>query len=239
MTSATLFLRPMPAIYRFVPVVLTSLVLAGCGAGAGLSVDKQSGFLGSTYSRLQQVPSTEDGVNIYRYKSPTFNMADYKGVMIDPVVIYQTATVDTTGKGITEEAIYKVRQEIDATLTRGASEQFNVVTKPGPGIARVSIAITGAEALGDGFKPRNLIPISAVLKLASGVAGVDSKNAMIVVEAKVQNSVTGQLLGEAVYTVAGESFRMQSSSVDAFQALAAKWVRTALRAAVGEKARTQ
>jgi hypothetical protein len=178
-------------------------------------------------------------VNVYRYKSPTFKMADYKGVMIDPVLIYQTATANTAGKGITEETIYKVRQEIDATLTRGASERFNVVTKPGPGIARVSIAITGAQALGEGFKPRNLMPISAVMKVASEAAGVDSKNAMIVVEAKVQDSVSGKLLGEAVYTVAGESFRMQSSSVEAFQSLAAKWVKTALREAVEEKARIQ
>ena len=233
------FSRTMPSMYRWAPVVLTSLVLAGCGAGAGLSADKQSGFLEGSYSRLQQVESPEDGVNIYRYKNPTFKMSDYKGVMINPVVIYQTAMADTAGKGITEETIYKVRQEIDSTLTRGASERFNVVTKPGPGIARVSIAITGAEAIGEGFKPRNLMPISAVMKVASEAAGVDSKNAMIVVEAKVQDSVSGQLLGEAVYTVAGESFRLQSSSVEAFQALATKWVKTALREAVEEKARIQ
>jgi|UniRef100_UPI004048ACD1 hypothetical protein len=233
------FTRAMPSMYRWAPVVLTSLVLAGCGAGAGLSADKQSGFLEGSYSRLQQVESPEDGVNIYRYKNPTFKMSDYKGVMINPVVIYQTATADTADKGITEETIYKVRQEIDSTLTRGASERFNVVTKPGPGIARVSIAITGAEAIGEGFKPRNLMPISAVMKVASEAAGVDSKNAMIVVEAKVQDSVSGQLLGEAVYTVAGESFRLQSSSVEAFQALATKWVKTALREAVEEKARIQ
>jgi hypothetical protein len=159
--------------------------------------------------------------------------------MINPVVIYQTATANTADKGITEETIYKVRQEIDSSLKRGASERFNVVNKPGPGIARISIAITGAEALGEGFKPRNLMPISAVMKVASEAAGVDSKNAMIVVEAKVQDSVSGQLLGEAVYTVAGESFRLQSSSVEAFQALAAKWVKTALREAVEEKARIQ
>lgn len=233
------FSRTMPSTYRWAPVVLTSLVLAGCGAGAGLSADKQSGFLDGSYSRLQQVESPEDGVNIYRYKNPTFKMSDYKGVIINPVVIYQTATADTADKGITEETIYKVRQEIDSTLKRGASERFNVVTNPGPGIARVSIAITGAEAMGEGFKPRNLIPISAVMKVASEAAGVDSKNAMIVVEAKVQDSVSGKLLGEAVYTVAGESFRLQSSSVEAFQALASKWVTTALREAVEEKARIQ
>ena len=237
--TTSLFSCSMPSMRRWVPAVLSTLVLAGCGAGAGLSQDQQSGFLGSSYDRLQPVPSNEEGVNIYRYKSPTFNLSDYKGVMIDPVVIYQTATADATDKGITEETIYKVRQEIDTTLARGASERFNVVSKPGPGIGRISIAITGAEAIGDGFRPRNLIPVSAVLNVASKVAGVQNKNAMIVVEAKIQDSVTGVLLGEAVYTVAGESFRLQSSSVEAFQALAVKWVQTALREAVRQKAQPQ
>lgn len=234
--TATLFSRSMPSMRRWVPVVLSTLVLAGCGAGAGLSKDQQSGFLGSGYDRLQPAPSTEDGVNIYRYKSPTLNLSDYKGVMIDPVVIYQTATADATGKGITEETIYQVRQKIDTTLARGASERFNVVSKPGPGIGRISIAITGAEAIGEGFRPRNLIPVSAVLNIASKAAGVQSKNAVIVVEAKIQDSVTGTLLGEAVYTVAGESFRLESSSVEAFQLLAVKWVQVALREAVQQKA---
>lgn len=236
----TLFARPTkskPAVGRWALIVLSATVLAACGGQAGLSQDQQSGFLGGGYDRLQPVPSAEQGVNIYRYKSPSFDLSKYKGVMIDPVVIYHTASPDAASKGITDETIYKIRREIDATLSRDANKRFNVVNKPGTGIARVSIAITGAEALGDGFKPRNLVPVSAVLRVASEAAGVASKNAMIVVEAKVQDSLSGVILGEAVYTVAGENFRFQSGSVQAFEALAVKWVQTALREAAGQRAR--
>jgi hypothetical protein len=55
----------------------------------------------------------------------------------------------------------------------------------------------------------------------------------------MQDSLSGVMLGEAVYTVAGESFRLQSSSAEAFQTLAVKWVKTALGEAVGQKARLQ
>ena len=99
----------------------------------------------------------------------------------------------------------------------------------------MSIAITGAQALGDGFKPTDLIPVRAVLGLASNAAGVNSKNAVLVVEAKVNDSQSGKLLGEALYVVSGETFRLESSSVEAFQKLAEKWVQTAVRVAAGRQ----
>jgi|AntAceMinimDraft_1070359.scaffolds.fasta_scaffold04806_3 hypothetical protein len=238
MSSLPLYAASRP-LRRWVPVILSAFVLAACGGQAGLTKEQQSGFLGSDYSRLTPVQGTEDGVKIYRYKSPSFNLSDYKGVMIDPVVIYQTATAETAKNGVTEETIYQIRRDIDATLARGASQRFNVVKEPGPGVARISVAITGAEALGEGFKPRNLMPISAVMKVASDAAGVNSKTAMIVVEAKLQDSVSGRLLGEAVYTVAGDSFRLESSSAEAFKEASVKWVQAALREAVSQKAQMQ
>ena len=221
-------------------VLSVSVLLAACASSGSKNVpiENQSGYLGaSEYARLQEVASPEEGVKIYRYKNPSFKVSDYKGVIIDPVVIYQTATDPKDGKGISEETIYQVRQDIDAAIKKGASNRFNVIDKPGPGVARISIAITGAETLGEGFKPRDLVPISAILNLASKAAGVESKKPFLVVEAKLQDSVTGKILGEAVYTVEGETFRLESSSVEAFKDLAIKWVRTALQVAAGERAR--
>jgi len=222
-------------------VLSVSLLLAACaGSGSkGVPQKNQSGYLGSNeYARLQEVPSPEDGVKIYRYKNPSFKMSDYKGMMIDPVVIYQTATTSKEGQGISEETIYQVRQDIDAAIKKGASNRFNVVDKQGPGVARVSIAITGAETLGEGFKPRDLVPVSAILNLASKATGLQTKKPFLVVEAKLQDSVTGKILGESVYTVEGETFRLESSSPEAFKELAIKWVRTAMQVAAGERARS-
>jgi hypothetical protein len=237
--SNTLFTGIAPSLRRVAPIVLSVLVLSACGGQAGLSAQSQSGFLGDSYDRLQQVPSEQSGVNIYRYKNPAFVLSNYKGLMIEPVVIYQSATSDAAGQGVTEETIQDVKTKINDALSGQAKQHFNVVTKPGPGIARLTVALTGAEALDEGLKPRNLIPVSAVITAASRVAGVQSKNAMIVVEAKLQDSVSGVTLGQSLYTVAGESFRLQSSSDQAFEALATKWVKTAVDQAVGQAAHSQ
>lgn len=210
-----------------------ALVLAACGT-TGLTETQKSGFLTSTeYNRLQPVASPAPGVQLYRYISPGFNRSDWKAVMIDPVILFQTALKNQGKKGLSEETIYQTRMLIDSELKEKAARRFNVVDKPGPGVARLSIAITGAEIEGDGFKPWNVVPVSAVLFAAQKAAGVDSKTPSLVVEAKMRDSVSGKILGEGVYVMSGETFRMESSSPEAFQKLAIDWVTTAVRVAAG------
>ena len=225
--------RGARCIRHFFMPALTAAVVLGC-AGGGLSPSEQSGFLGSNaYDRLQKVESPAPGVNIYRYISPDFRRSDYKGVMIDPVTLYQTVVKSEGNKGISEETIYQTRTIIDDSIRSTAAHRFHVVDKPGPGVARISIAITGAEVAGEGFKPRNLVPVSAVLTVAQKATGLDSKTAVLVVEAKLRDSVTGKLLGEGVYTMSSDTFRMESSTPEQFQMLAAAWVNTAVRVAAG------
>ena len=227
----------IPAFFRrathIVVLAVSASILVACGGG-GLSDAQKSGFLTSSeYNRLQNVGSPAPGVNVYRYVSPDFKRSDWKGVMIDPVVLYQTALKAEGKKGLTDETIYQTRMIIDRELHEKAAQRFNVVDKPGAGIARLSVAITGAEVEGDGFKPWNVVPISAVLFAAQKATGLDKKTPILVVEAKMRDSVTGKVLGEGVYTMAGETFRTESSTPEAFQKLAIDWVTTAVRVASG------
>ncbi len=212
-----------------------SLILAGCATSQkSLNPQLESGYL-KGYSRLAPIESPEQGVEIYGYRNPKIDISKYDAVIIDPVVIYQTATADAAGNGLTEETLYKVRQQITEKIRQDVAKHVKVVDKPGPGVAHLSIAITGAQTLSDGFKPTDLIPVRAVLNVASKATGLDDKNAMLVVEAKVNDSQSGELIGEALYTVSGESFRLQASSVEAFEKLADKWVQTAIRVAAGRQ----
>lgn len=214
-------------------LAISAGLLVACGGG-GLTDAQKSGFLTSSeYNRLQNVGSPAPGVNVYRYISPDFKRSDWKGVMIDPVILYQTALKAEGKKGLTDETIYQTRMIIDQELHAKAAQRFNVVDKPGAGIARLSVAITGAVVEGEGFKPWNVVPISAVLFAAQKATGLDSKTPMLVVEAKMRDSVTGKVLGEGVYTMAGETFRTESSTPEAFQKLAIEWVTTAVRVAAG------
>ena len=215
-------------------LVFCALSLVACGGGAGLSQSQKSGFLTSAeYNRLQEIDTTTPGVKLYRYVSPDFDRSQVKGVMIDPVVLYQTALKQQGQKGLTDETIYQTRMIIDKELKERASKRFNVVTEPGPGIGRLSVALTGAVIEGDSFKPWNVVPISAVLFAAQKASGLDSKTPSLVVEAKMRDSVTGKVWGQGVYVMSGETFRMESSSPEAFQKLAIDWVITAVRISAG------
>lgn len=217
----------------YLAIGLSVTALIGCGGG-GLTQSQKSGFLTSAeYNRLEEVDISTPGVKLYRYINPDFDRSQVKGVMIDPVILYQTALKGSGQKGLTDETIYQTRMLIDKELKERASRRFNVVDKPAPGIGRLSVALTGAVVEGDSFKPWNVVPISAVLFAAQKAAGVDSKTPSFVVEAKMRDSVSGKVWGQAVYVMSGETFRMESSSTDAFQKMAIDWVTTAVRVSAG------
>ena len=222
------------SLLKAAALVFCALTLVACGGGTGLSQSQKSGFLTSAeYNRLQEIDTTTPGVKLYRYVSPDFDRSQVKGVMIDPVILYQTALKQQGQKGLTDETIYQTRMIIDKELKERASKRFNVVTEPGPGIGRLSVALTGAVIEGDSFKPWNVVPISAVLFAAQKASGLDSKTPSLVVEAKMRDSVTGKVWGQGVYVMSGETFRMESSSPEAFQKLAIDWVITAVRISAG------
>lgn len=214
-------------------VGISAFALVACGGG-GLTQSQKSGFLTSSeYNRLQEVDIDQPGVKLYRYINPDFDRSQVKGLMIDPVILYQTALKGKGQKGLSEETIYQTRMIIDKELKERASKRFNVVDQPGPGIGRLSVALTGAIIEGDSFKPWNVVPVSAVLFAAQKAAGIDSKTPSFVVEAKMRDSVTGKVWGQGVYVMSGETFRMESSSPEAFQKMAIDWVTTAVRVSAG------
>jgi hypothetical protein len=92
----------------------------------------------------------------------------------------------------------------------------------------LTVAITGATVEAQKLKPRNLLPISAVITLASKATDTDQKTPSLMVELKFVDSVTHQLLRETVTVIRGDKFRNKSATDGAFQALAQEWVQDAL-----------
>lgn len=199
------------------------LAMSGCGGSQNL-VQKSSGFL-PDYSLLKPVSNPPSGTQIYTYSDPSFTPGQYNAVIVAPVILYQTATAD----GITDQQIENARTGIQNGIVQIASQKATVVTQAGPGVVRLSVAITGAKIQGAGFKAWNIIPISAAIKLATMATGTDSKTPTLMVELKFEDSVSGKLLREAVTTVSGDSFRGQVNTTQKFQQLAQTWVQQALQ----------
>ena len=210
---------------------LLAVFLVAC-AGVQSKPDPNEFIDASEYDRLKLV-STQPGIKIYRYLSPDFKRTDFRAVMVDPIVLYQSAEKDLGKKGITEETIYKVRNGMDISMRQMVRKQFGISYKPGQRVARLSTAVTGVVVEGDVFRPRRLVPISTVLKAAGQGATIGGSKPQLMVEAKLLDSVSGKLLGEGVYLVSSEQFRLEVDSPEKFQVLASQWVKTAISVATG------
>ncbi len=99
---------------------------------------------------------------------------------------------------------------------------------PGPEVASVSLAITGIEIGREGFKPRNVLPVSAVLFPAKKVTDLDTKRLALMVEATVPDSISRENLAEGVYTITGANFRPLSDTDEVLSDLAIEWAVTAV-----------
>lgn len=198
------------------------LALSGCGTSN--LTQKPSGFL-PDYSLLKPVANPPSGAQIYTYSDPTFIAGTYNAVIVAPVLLYETATEN----GITDQQIQSAQMNIQNGIIQIVSQKAPIVDKPGPGVVKLSVAITGAEIQKAGLEPWNIIPISAAIKLASMATNTNSKTPMLVVELKFTDSVSGKLLRETVTVLRGESFRGRVDTAQEFQQLAQTWVQLALQ----------
>lgn len=199
-----------------------AISISGCATSED-PTQKPPGFL-PDYTLLKQVDAP-DGMQMYTYKNPTVSRSDYDAGIVDPVTIYQGATSESA---VTSEQIENARAGIDKGIKQIVKKKVQVVTKAGPGVFRLHVAITGATLEKDSLKPWNLVPVSLALHMAQKATGLDNKKPILVVELKITDSRTGNLLKETVTTISGEKFRMESNTSSEFENLATEWVKQAL-----------
>jgi hypothetical protein len=185
----------------------------------------QSGFL-PNYSLLQTVPNTPDGTRVWRYRNEAVNPSAYRAVLLDPIFLNQTPTQNITAESLIQAKITLQDSMVQAVMSKG---NMQIVTKPGPGVVRISVGITGAEASANSLQPWNFTPIGLAANAAAYAAGVNAKTPALVIENKITDSQSNQLLGEGLIIVEGESFRTASASVDSFVEMAKKAVAASLK----------
>ena len=175
---------------------------------------------------LKAVPKTPEVTRVWRYRNDAVNPSIYTAVLIDPIYLNQAPTQNITAESLIQAKITLRDSMVQAIMEKG---NIKIVTKPGPGVARISVGITGAEASANSLQPWNFTPIGLAANAAAYAAGVNAKTPALVVENKITDSQSNQLLGEGLITVEGESFRTASGSVESFIDMAKKVVVAALR----------
>jgi hypothetical protein len=205
-------------------VVISSLMNLNAHADTALmQADKpESGFF-SDYSLLNPVNGPKD-TKVFRYTSTKFDPSNYKSVIIDSVVINQSSVDDK----ITNDIIEKTRLTLEENIKQKVTQFLALTQTPGAQTLKVNISISGADLATEGFKVRNLLPISAVLKLASKATNKDKKTAVLLIESKVTDSQTGELLKGTMVTISSESFRDNDEAGQEFENLAKKVVELAM-----------
>lgn len=224
----------MKKISLYAATVSFALALIACSNTPKLASESmpRSGFL-PNYSLLVPTFTTASDTRIWRYRKEGINPANYTAVILDPIYLNQTAT-----KEVSAESIAKARAALQASMIQAINARGNlkIVTQPGPGVVRVSAGITGAESSNDYLKPWNFTPIGLATNAAAFAGGVNSKTPALVVENKITDSRTNEILGMGLVTIQGESFRTSSGSVESFIAMTEKAVRVALETSANPSA---
>ena len=175
--------------------LLCLLLLSACTTTQKATVnqaDMNCAFLANDCSLL--TPGGEDQAGL-RYVNPAANWTKYNKIMIDPVTFWAG---DSTQMSASDQQmlVNYFSQQLNAQL----GQKFQIVNLPGPGVMKLDVALTDAEAATPVLRSISMIVpqahMLADLKyLATGsMPFVGAAQA----EAKVTDSVSGQILALAV-----------------------------------------
>jgi hypothetical protein len=172
---------------------IVSICLLLASAGPAVSGEQYSGFL-ENYPAFE-ADSDRKGALIY--KKPGTELKAYTKIMIDPIEIWYAP--DSKYKGIKPDDLKTLADTFLAAIVEELEPDYPVVSKPGPGVLGIRLAITNVYAK---KKKRGLLgytPIGFVATTAKNLAvgpGISLVDATIEVE--MLDSQTNERLGALI-----------------------------------------
>lgn len=150
-----------------------------------------SGFLGSDYSLLQPGAPGSGQEAMLAYTNTAVNFASYNKIMIAPVTFW----ADNDSK-VSSEDQQKLCDYFYNVLIADFGKNFTVVNEPGPGVAKLSVALSDATSATPVLRTISVIvPQAHALNLIkAGLTGTYAFVGSATGEAKLTDSATGQLL---------------------------------------------
>lgn len=205
-------------------VVLAGLLLAACSQTAAPEPNiiqrvegekpappPPSGFLGSDYSLMTPPTEGSEQKAMLRYVNPSVNWGSYNQIIIAPVTFW--AGDDSKVSAADQQALCNYSYN---EFVKVLSKSFILASQPGPGVLKLSVALTDATSAVPGLRSISVVvpqarALSAIKMVATGTyAFVGSAQGAL----KLNDSVSGLLLAAAVdKRVGGTSVK----NVDVFQ----------------------
>ena len=174
-----------------VMILAVGIMFAQCGCTAQRA--KKTGYL-SDYSKLEAQSDVS-----FRYLAPGNLLRDYSNFIIDPVVIHFHARSEAEGK-LKENEISDLKNYMHNALVTAIEARYEIVYRPGPGTARVRVAITDLKKSGI---IQNILPIGKAV--GSGLGGAS-------LEAELLDSQTGTQIAALVESQLGNRLSLDGYS---------------------------
>ena len=168
-------------------LLLVTTIISGCGTKETATTSEYSGFIGD-YEGLEATRD-EVGDDVLRWKSSDIEPGTYKKLMVDPIVFYPEPKPTPQ---VSAELLMKIGEYANEVLLREVGKVVPLVDQPGPDVLRMRVAITGISTHAEGLKAYEYIPIAAVVASASTAAGTRDREAALVAETELVDSMTGK-----------------------------------------------
>jgi hypothetical protein len=150
-----------------------------------------TGFLGNDYSLMTPPAEGSDQKAMLRYVNPNVNWGSYTKIMVAPVTYW--AADDSKVSAADQQALCDYAY---STTVKELGKNFVLTNQPGPGVMKLSLALTDATSAVPVLRSISVVVpqarvLSAIKMVATGTyAFVGSAQGA----AKLNDSVTGQLL---------------------------------------------
>jgi hypothetical protein len=185
-------------------VILAGLLLAGCAQtvapspsifqraqGKTPAPPPPSGFFGNDYSLLTPPAEGSGQQAMLQYTNTDINWGSYNAIIIAPVTFWGT---DDSKVSAADQQI--LCTYFDKALLNELGKNFAIADQPGPGVAKLSVALTDATSAIPVLRTISLVwPQGRVLSLIKlATTGTYPFVGSAQGEAKLTDSVSGQLL---------------------------------------------
>ncbi len=179
-----------------------------------------SGFLGD-YDRLHADP--EDPAFRWYVSSPGIVRNYHKFIIDAPEVLVSTGA---GYQALDPARVTDMTRHYLASMAAGLGQHYQVVTQPGPGVARLRTAVVGVVRVNPELRLRDAIPVTALFKVAQAASGKNPQFLRMSVEAELIDAQSGKVLGAMVDSREGSRSvpRDESTSTGQLDELIDFWV---------------
>ncbi len=198
-------------IFRYIIVILVNFFFLFCGGSKFLKSDKVHPNYIEESPVLTKMEGSKD-IIIYRYSNQNIKESYFSSVLLDPISINQNQ-IDPKISPTIDKIINIVESSLKNKL---AQKSISITEEASESTARISIFISAAKIKPEGIKPWNLLPLSALITASVYVAGYNPKSIDLLMECKITNSESNELLTKDVITLSSDKFRNKNKTLEIF-----------------------